>query len=893
MSLNPGTKLGSYEIISSIGAGGMGEVYRARDTKLGREVAIKVLPEAFSKDPERLARFEREARLLASLNHPHIATIHGLENVGGTNFLVMELVPGETLAEKIARGPIPFRDALPLFQQISEALQAAHEKGIIHRDLKPANIKVTPEDSVKLLDFGLAKAFEEEPDPSSDLSQSPTLTRGTAAGVILGTAPYMSPEQARGKPVDQRADIWAFGCCLFEALTGRVAFLGETVSDTLSAILGKEPHWQRLPRNTPRRVQELLRRCLRKDATRRLQHIGDARIEIEESISSTPESELEDALSRVARRERIALWSLVAVLAALAGSLVIRSFVAAPESKPVARFSIQLPQSQFLWDSSGPHVAISPDGNRLAYVALEGGQRRLYHRPVDEFEATPLTGTEGASRPFFSPDGKWVGFFAQRKLKKASLLGEGAPVTLGEAVEGWGGTWGEDGTIVFTPMWLVGLSRVHSGGGSPEVILPASTESQFGYPQFLPGGRAILFTLFSPETSHIALLSLDTGEVRTLIDGTYARYASGHLFYTQADSLFAVRFDSKRLEVEGAPVPFLSELRMSGLGGSAFAVSESGSLVYIPGRYQDYKARSLLLIDRRGNVEQVTPLKDHYRMPRFSPDGKRIALCIGKNDWHDVHVIDLATRKLNRLTFNSEWNDCCPAWSPDGKRLAFLSFSPDGGGGIFWKHADGRGQASRLTASNHPRLAESHMPSSWGDDLLLFEEDLPNNSEIAFLTMDGDSKPQRFTETPSILEFGARLSPDGRFVAYQSNETGRNEIFVQPFPDGGGKWQISSGGGIGSAWRSDASEIFYMSPAGALMRVGIQTEPEFRATDARPLFPGLELETFGGWLGFANFDVSPDGQTFVVIRRDATPAREIRFVQNWMEEVKRLVPASN
>jgi serine/threonine-protein kinase len=544
VAIPAGTRLGHFETVSFIGAGGMGQVYRARDTKLGREVAIKILPEAVAQESARILRFEREAQLLASLNHPNVATLHGLEESAGLHFLVMELVPGETLAERLAAGALGMEDAIDVLRQIAEALEAAHEKGIVHRDLKPGNIKVTPDGKVKVLDFGLAKAFGVEA-PGSDVSQSPTLVRdGTASGVILGTAAYMSPEQARGKALDKRTDIWSFGCVFYECLTGKQAFGGETVSDTLAAILGREPDWQALPERTPSRVRNLLVRCLQKNSLRRLRDIGDARLEIEDSITEASST----IPPRPAKRSRAVLVGFAGlVLWTIAVAFAVWSLTRspAPERRPT-RFVINPPADEVLGSEGDPAVTLTPDGKGLVYVAFDGLHSQLYLRLLDQIEATPIPGSEGASTAFFSPDGRWVGFYGDAKLKKLPLEG-GVPTALCDAPIPVGASWGSDGTIVFTPGDFSGLFRVSADGGTPEVLTtpdPGKGESSHRWPDALPGGRAILFTIWTDGTfdnARIGLVSLETGETRVLLEGgSFARYApSGHIVFARQGALLA------------------------------------------------------------------------------------------------------------------------------------------------------------------------------------------------------------------------------------------------------------------------------------------------------------------------------------------------------------------
>jgi hypothetical protein len=580
MALASGTRLGSYEVVAQIGAGGMGEVYRAHDTKLARDVAIKVLPANFVNDPERLSRFQREARMLAALNHANVATIYGLEQSGGVTCLVMELVPGETLAERVKAGPLGIEEALKIAVQIAEALEAAHEKSIIHRDLKPANVKVTPEGKVKVLDFGLAKAFEGDA-ASEDMSNSPTLSRAaTMQGVILGTAAYMSPEQARGKSVDKRTDIWAFGCVVYELLTGTPVFHGEDVTDILAAVVRAEPEWRALPAAIPVKIRDLLRRCLQKDKTQRMQSAGDARIEIQEAIAAPP-AELAPATAPAARGWRkhgtgtVVIAALALIAIALAVGFVLRA-PKPPQPMQVMRLSAEIGADATLFTALGPAAILSPDGTRLAFLATTADQKsRIYFRSLDQSQATVLSGTEDARDPFFSPDGQWIGFFADGKLKKISVQG-GAAVTLCDALGDRGGSWGQDGTIVFEQDNLVTLSKVSSAVGAPQPLTTLDTqagEATQRWPQALPGGKAVLFTSNTSgdyERADIVAYSMASGQRRTVIHGGfYARYLpSGHLVYMHEGTLFAVPFDLERLEVAGQAAPILEGVVASpGNGG--------------------------------------------------------------------------------------------------------------------------------------------------------------------------------------------------------------------------------------------------------------------------------------------------------------------------------------
>ncbi|HYV29550.1 MAG TPA: protein kinase, partial [Candidatus Binatia bacterium] len=686
-----------------------------------------------------------------SLNHPNIASIYGLEESGGVRALVMELVEGPTLAERIAtraRGdsagaglapparaqqaaPLPLDEALGIAKQIAEALEAAHERGIVHRDLKPANIKVTEEGTVKVLDFGLAKAFNPQ-DSAANLNEtnSPTLSMAaTQAGVILGTAAYMSPEQARGKPVDKRTDIWSFGCVLYETLTGRQAFAAETVSDTIAAILGRDPDWQALPAETPANIRVLLRRCLQKDFTRRLRDIGDARIEIEEALDPSRAIPVIGAVlaePRAARRRRAITWSLAALAALSIGALVWSLLRAtAPPTRPIVRLSVALPPSDRLALGLTPVVALSPDGSRLVYVANHSGAQQLYVRPIDRLEATAIPGTEGAESPFFSPDGQWLGFFAEGKLKKVSLSG-GAPLTLCSAPLNRGASWGPDDNIILTLSFGVsGLFQVSAAGGTPKPLtIPDGKkgEGSHRWPEILPGGKAVLFTNWgggSFDDARIAVQSLETGERRTLLEGgTYARYVpSGHLVYARARGLLAVPFDLKRLEVTGAPVSILEGVSMSSTGAAQFSFSGDGSLAYVSGGL-GIGERTLLWVDRKGAAQPIPAPSRGYISPRLSPDGQRLAVGIQTTTHSGVWLYDLARGTLTRLAETALVP--FPFWTPDGKGLT-VNLAQQGPLNLFWMAADGGAVVERLTTSEGFQV-----PGSWS----------PNGEVLAFSEMD-------------------------------------------------------------------------------------------------------------------------------------------------------------
>ena len=888
MPLAPDTKLGHYEVVEAIGAGGMGEVYRARDTKLGRDVAIKVLPEEFSQDKERLQRFEREAKLLASLNHTNIATLYGLEETRGMLFLVMELVEGETLAELFARGPIAADEALPLFKQVADALEAAHEKGIIHRDLKPANIMVTPEGTVKVLDFGLAKAFVDD-GGAVDLSQSPTMTReGTKAGVLLGTAPYMSPEQARGKSIDQRTDIWALGCVLFEALTAKNCFRGETVTDTLAAVVRAEPEWAALPATVPAKLRDLLTRCLKKDPRQRVQHVGDARIAIEEALGESAGSAAVDE----AREGRGANLYLVAGAATILGAgltwLLMSS--STPTTGAVTRSVVPLAPAEELalrWTSS---VAISPDGRSVVYVGNRDGARELYLRRLDELEAEPIEGTKGARMPFFSPDGQWVGFKTGAELMKVSLRGGGAvsvaPLSRGSR----GASWSDDGTIVFTRNPGAGLSRIPSDGGESDALTSVdleSGESTHRLMDVLPGGKAVLFArgtgdLATWDEASIAVLDLDTGRHHVLIEGgANPRFSpSGHIVYARAGSLLAVAFDPDSLKVQSVPVTVLDGVATSPITGQAeFSLSRNGTLVYAPGDSWGVDYR-VVWVDRDGGVEPLIETRRAFRSARLSPDGRSVALGLeGANI--SVWVYDLSRGILTQLA--AGYNHRAPVWTPSGDRVTFMS-ARAGKAEIYWRPADGSAEAEPLSRGEHGRV-----PLSWTPDgkTLVFEESHPDTGrDIWMLSLEGEA-----TETPLLQtesnESGAAISPNGRWMAYASDESGQQEIYIRAFPAQGGKWQVSTEGGTLPRWNSNGRELFFRQ-GNKLMTVDVRTESELTLGRPRELFE--RFSPFGG-----EYDVDKDGQRFVMA--DASVSREaptqLILVQNWAEELKRLVPTEN
>ena len=893
MPLTSGTRLGPYEIVEPIGKGGMGEVYRARDTKLDREVAIKVLREEFANDDERLARFEREAKLLASLNHPNIASIYGLEEADGVKALVLELVEGPTLAERIVEGPISVDETLAISRQIAEALEAGHEAGVVHRDVKPANVKLKEDGTVKVLDYGLAKALEGAAPSStaSDLSQSPTLTReGTQVGVILGTAAYMSPEQAKGKRVDKRTDIWAFGVVVYEMLTGKRAFGGEDVFETLAAVIGAEPDFDALPAETPQALARTLRLCLTKDLKERVQAMGDVRLAMKGAFDTTPTMGPSTAGSRPAS---IATAAFAAVLLSTVTGVVVWQASRPVETLPsVARFSLRLREGASL--ASGTYfqaVALSPDGSRLAYT----GNDALYLRAMDQTEPTAVRGTEGAQSPFFSPDGEWVGFWANSALQKVSIRG-GAPETVCEVGNLMGARWGADGSIVYAQVGA-GILRVPDDGGTPETLVPLSEAGIVGYgPQVLPGGRAVLFTVGAFgnwDEAQIVVQSLDSEEKKVLIEGGRdARYlATGHLVYVLDGTLLAVPFDVDELAVTGSAVAILEGVRTGGTASAAaqFTVSDTGSLAYWPGTEE---SRTLVWVDREGREESIAAEPRGYAYPRISPDGSRVALDLRERET-DIWIWDFARETLTRLTFDSG-SDMYPVWTPDGGRLAFTSNRDDPGEArLYWKSADGTGSVERLTESGTSQFPTSATPDG---ARLLFDFSSAEDSsaegsrlrqQLGILSFDGAPEPLLATE---FSDRNAEISPNGQWVAYESNAFGRYEIYVRPFPDvEAGKWLISKGGGTRPLWSRDGRELFYLTPNATLMAVDVETEPVFAHGNPKELFGGY----YSGYAG-RTYDISPDGKRFLMIKRDTSGAgTELILVQNWTEELKRLVPTQH
>jgi len=875
MTIAAGTKLGPYEITGAIGAGGMGEVYRARDAKLGRDVALKVLPEAFARDAERMARFQREAKVLASLNHPNIATIHGLEDSGSTHALVMELVEGPTLADRIRSGPIPVQEALRTAKQMCEAIEYAHERGIVHRDLKPANVKMTGDDAVKILDFGLAKALEGDAS-SIDIATSPTISRmATQAGVLLGTAAYMSPEQAKGKAVDRRADIWGFGCVLYEMLTGKMAFRGESVTDTLAAVIKEDPDWSMLPPATPIRVRVLLQRCLQKDPKQRLQAIGDARISLDEVLSGAPDPALAGATGISAPLWRRALpWGIAALLFVTLAPIAFIHFREKPPApaEPV-RFDISAP-------TGGVGFALSPDGRQLAFAAAgPDGVPSVWIRSLDSLEARRLdnSGSTQMTTLFWSLDGRYVAFGDGDKLKKIDASG-GAPVTLCE-ITGivLGGSWNRDGVIIFGTV-NAGLMRVSANGGpaSPLTTLDSSRgEILHDFPFFLPDGRHFIYhrTSSKPGNSGVYVGSLDAksdeqGSKEILSTANDAIYAppsgagSGQLLFVRDGALMAQPFDARHFELSGEPITVASHVETFRDGGY-FSVSNNDVLVFRSGG--GIGPFQPTWFDRQGKILGAVGESGDFLSLSVSPDGKQAAVSRVESNLA-LWLLDFSRGTSERFTFGSA-NASVGIWSPDANRIIF-SYNRTGIYDLYQKPASGARDEELLLKTD-----ENKLPTSFSRDgrFLLYTVQNPKTrkAELWVLPLEGDKKPFPFLRTEFNDDYG-RFSPNGHLVAYQSDESGRNEIYVRTFTpdspsatsDTGGKWLISTAGGAVPRWGEDGKELYYVAADGKLMAVEIATNPVFQAGVPKALFQTPLPPSSAAREPWA---ITPDGKRFLLL----------------------------
>ena len=858
-----GKTLGHYKILEQLGRGGMGEVYLADDTTLDRKVALKFLPEVFTGDPERMARFEREAKLLASLNHPNIAAIYGLEQADGKRFLIMEYVEGETVQTRISKGALPLEEALGICKQIAEGLEAAHEKGVIHRDLKPANVMITGEEKVKILDFGLAKALSDEI-RSVDSSQSPTITEAmTQPGVVLGTAAYMSPEQAKGKAVDKRADIWAFGCILYECLTGKRAFEGDTVTEILAAVIKEDPDIEKAPVT----ARQLLRQCLAKDRKNRLRDIGDAMILIESSPG--------DVTSVPAQRTWIA-WGVSAISLLLVLVCLALYFF----NKPVTQQEMSL-QAITPETSEPASLAVSPDGASLVFVASQKGQQQLWLRKLDEEDAFPIEGTEGATLPFWSPDSRSVGFFADAKLKTKDIAG-GPVQTLADAPSGKGGTWNNEGDIIFSPRYIDRLYRVSDIQKDPVPVTQLDSPQEYGhwYPQFLLDGKYLLYSAWEQDytlTSYVT--PLDSFEPKRLISSECQTiYVSpGYLLFIQQGNLFAQKIDVEKGNIVGDPiaVPVSVVLDPSGVGG--FSVSEAGLLAY---RKAGSNYRHLVWFDRSGNEigALVSASENFLTNPEISSDGKQILADRRDKGNYDIWQIDRDGGIQNKKTFHTA-NEQWPVWSHDGSKLVFLS-TRNGPGDIYFMSSNSAGNEEVLL--DRPNLRK--IPVAWSPDgkhIIYVQFDPETHLDIWVLPLLS-GEPEKFVVTEAE-EGDCQFSPDGRWVAYQSNESGIFEIYVKSFPDKGGWSQISDAGGIEARWNEDGTEIYYIAPDGTMMAAQINTSGESVVVKARnPLF---QTRVTGGGTPAMHpkqrYVVTDNGQRFLIDTEDQSNILPITIVTNW------------
>jgi serine/threonine protein kinase len=882
MPIAAGTRFGSYEITGSLGAGGMGEVYRATDTKLGREVAIKTLPSALAKDTDRLARFEREAKLLAALNHAHIAAIYGLDEHEGTQYLAMELVEGETLEQKLKPGRLPVEDALRLALQIAEALEAAHEKGVVHRDLKPANIMVTPNGQVKVLDFGLAKAFSGDPNEASPL-HSPALSIAmTQQGLILGTAGYMSPEQASGQATDQRADIWAFGVVLYEMLTGLPLFSGESVPHILAAVLQTQPDWQRLPKNLHPRLTLLLERCLEKKVRNRYHAMADVRVDIERILSdpqgTTGPAAIVEPLRPLWKR---ALPITAAVLSAAAvGTLVWFLRSGSPPPAPSTSFVIRTPGDVPL-ATAGP-VAFSPDGRDLVYAVGLVGQSHVFRQSLGRFEPQALSGGDGAQGLFFSPGGEAVGFWSAGEFQRLALDG-GAASKVTDAPGSMGASWSNDGALVFSPVWASPLRILRPGASEAQDLTRIdgkAGEVSHLWPQVLPGNHDVLFTIWdggSWNDSELAVADLTIGQHKLVLrGGTYGRYSSsGHLVFWRGNALWAVPFDLATLTVAGEPRKVVEGVRLNqGNGEAHVAVSRSGALAYVKGGEDAFA--ECFVVDRSGRTLMRLDEAASTGQPAFSPDGSRLALTVYRGGAYAVGVFDLGRGLLTRIAVTAD--NLNPGWTSGGDRVTFVS-NRDGEYSLYSVRSDGSGMPEPLFTKAQGFISLRPASSPDGGHLLYGKQ-----GDIWEFEPGKKAEPRPLIAS-AANEAAPEFSPDGRFVVYQSDESGKTEVYVRPFPDvDTARELISRSGGRNPVWTRDGKEIFYVTEA------GLMEAPVSFGGGSKPSFgqPTLALKMSG----IKAFDVSPDGQTFAIERLPIdTAAREIHVVVNWFSDLERLVPA--
>jgi Tol biopolymer transport system component len=923
MTLSPGTRLGAYEIAALIGAGGMGEVYRARDTRLNRDVALKVLPEVFAADPDRLARFKREAQLLASLNHPHIAVIHGLEDSLSTGSgqavqaLVLELVDGETLADRIARSPIPLDEALPIAKQIAEALEAAHEQGIIHRDLKPSNVKVTADGAVKVLDFGLAKLTDTAGVMSGvsrpEVTASPTITSPammTGMGTIIGTAAYMAPEQAKGRPADKRSDVWAFGCVLYEMLAGKRAFEGEDVSDTLAAVLRGEPDWSALPRELPASITAVLRASLQRDRKKRPADAAAVTFVLDHASELAPTAAPHAAASKERRPRLLAVAGVAAVAAAAVTLIAMRLLTPAPQNMEVTRFLIDPPPGgAFTGSNLIPRFAVSPDGRSVAFEAgPSGGPFMLWVRRLDSVDAQPLRLTEVAQNNsiqglFWFADGRTIGFFDESngKLKKVDAQTGAIQTLAGVTSNQFAGSANADGTIIYSSAATKGIIKVSSTGGSPaQVTTVDSTRQELMHlwPWFLPDGRHFLYLSAPADRREWAIFvgSLDSAERRLLVHAdSMAEFAPpDQLLYVQGDTLFTHTMDMGGLQLVGEPVLVTQPTFVTPQGRAGFSVSNTGVLVHAtgPGLLGGGGAiRSLTWVSRDGKEESIGAPDRSYVYPRISPDGTRVALDTRDAD-NDIWVWHFVRQTLTRLTFSPEF-DRFPVWTVDSRRVLFSSGS-GADQNLFAVAADGTGTPERLTNSPNAPAPTSTSPDG---AQVVFHENAGMGTQLNLVELGGSHRVEPLAHSRPGTKRNGMISPDGRWIAYESDESGRFEIYVRPYPDvQAGRWQVSTDGGVRPVWNPNSRELFYASTDNSLMLVRVEAAQSWLGSTPERLFSNPNLSSPAGLAGLS-YDISPDGRRFLILKLKSSQETtsdpvQLLVVQNWHEEVKRLVPAN-